>query len=67
MQAGVYVDPASHYEAAAEYCARQGYSDPRLALALLDLPRCVADDIEANPHEWHRRVAEYASGMAMQP
>ena len=65
MQAGIYVDPASHYEAAAEHCAKQGYSDPMLARALLDLSEEVLQSIGDNPHEWKRRVAEYAYGFAM--
>lgn len=65
MQAGIYVDPASYYEAAAEYCAKQGYSDPVLVRALLDLPECVMQDIESNPHEWRRRVSNYAYAIHM--
>ena len=63
MEAGQYVDPADAYEAAAEYCAKQGYSDPQIVRALLDLPAHVFEDIDANPHHWRRRVAEYARGM----
>jgi hypothetical protein len=62
MQAGTYVDPASHYEAAAEHCAKQGYSDPMLVRALLNLPEEVLESIDANPHEWTQRVSEYAMG-----
>ena len=65
MQPGVYVDPAVYYEEAAEYCARQGYSDPRLVRALLNLPSETLDAIDIDPCEWERRVSEYAYGIAM--
>lgn len=65
MRAGVYVDPALHYEAAAKYCARMGYSDPMLVHALLDIHQCVLDDIDANPQDWKQRVAEYAYALSM--
>jgi hypothetical protein len=66
MLAGTYIDPATEYEQAAEYCARQGYSDPRIVHALLDLPQHIFDDIDANPDQWKRRVSEYWYAIAMQ-
>jgi hypothetical protein len=66
MQAGTYVDPADHYEAAAEWCARKGVSgDPMILRALAWVPEQTMEDIEANPHEFRRRVSEYAYGLAM--
>ena len=59
MEAGAYVDPADLYEEAAEFCAKQGYSDPMLALALLDLAPSVREDVLINPQDWVRRVHEY--------
>ena len=67
MEAGTYMDPAYAYEAAAEYCAKQGYSDPMLLRALLALPEAVLEDIESSPHEWQQRVSEYAYAQAMTP
>lgn len=66
MEAGVYVDPAEHYEAAAEFCAKAGYSDPMLVRALLNVPGETMADIEADPEAFKRRVADYAYGIAMQ-
>ena len=62
---GIYVDPATYYEAAAEHCAIQGYDNPQLAIALLDLPQSTIDDILANPHAWTQRVNDYAYSIAM--
>ena len=62
---GVYVDPSEYYEAAAEHCAKMGYSDQMLVRALVELPEETYANIEANPQDFARRVAEYAYGMAM--
>ena len=62
MQAGVQVDPAEEYEAAAEFVAKR-YGKPisaQLVRALVEVPQHVLDDIEANPHEWGDRVRAYA-------
>ena len=63
MEAGKYVDPADRYEAAAEYCAKQGYSDPMLAIALVRLSPSVQEEILCNPHDWTRRVHDYMLWM----
>ena len=66
MQAGVQVDPAEEYEAAAEFVA-QRYGRPicaQLVQALVAVPQHVLDDIEANPDEWEDRVHAYARAIA---
>ncbi len=67
MTPGIYVDPAEYYEAFAEYCAKWQINDAqRIMRGLFDLPESVLEDIDSNPHEFNRRVAEYAYGMAME-
>ena len=66
MQAGVYVDPATYYEAAAEHCAEQGFTDHMLVRALVRLPEFTYEEIEADPPAFAARVKEYAYGLHMQ-
>lgn len=68
MQAGKQIDPSDEYEFAAEFVARR-YGRPigaDLMRALLVVPAHVLDDVECNPHEWERRVHEYAYAIAME-
>ena len=65
MQAGVQVDPAEEYEAAAEFVAMR-YGRPicaQLVRALVAVPQHVLDDIEANPQDWEARVHSYAQAL----
>jgi len=69
MEAGIYIDPADDYEAAAEYCAKWHVVNPMLTKAirgLVRLPEHVYEDIEANPQDFERRVREYQYGAAME-